>query len=100
MQFMMKDIKRLTLGDIESFLAGSRQLEFTAKSGQAYQFTEEVLSQQHYSKLGRRARGLIRRFLIKVTALSRAQVTRLVQRWMECREVRRKPAQRPNFQRK
>ena len=100
MQFMMKDIKRLTLGDIESFLAGSRQLDFTAKSGEAYQFIEDVLSQQHYSKLGRRARGLIRRFLMKVTALSPAQVTRLIVRWMDCREVRRKPAQRPNFPRK
>lgn len=99
MQFMMKDIKRLTLGDIESFLAGSRQLDFAAKFGEAYQFIEDVLSQQHYSKLGRRARGLIRRFLIKVTALSRAQMTRLIKRWMECREVRRKPAQRPNFHR-
>ena len=91
MQFMMKDIKRLTLGDIESFLAGSQQLDFTARSGEAYQFTEDLLSQQHYSKLGRRARGLVRRFLMKVTALSRAQMTRLIERWMACREVRRKP---------
>jgi hypothetical protein len=52
MQFMMKDIKMLTLGDIESFLAGSRQLDFTAQSGEAYQFIEDVLSQQHYSKPG------------------------------------------------
>ena len=100
MQFMMKDIKRLTLGDIESFLAGSQQLDFTARSQEAYQFTEDVLSQQHYSKVGRRARGLIRQFLMKVTALSRAQMTRLIKRWMECREVRRMPAQRPNFHRK
>ena len=100
MQFMMKDIKRLTLGDIESFLAGSQQLDFTARSAEAYQFTEDVLSQQHYSKVGRRARGLIRQFLMKVTALSRAQMTRLIKRWMECREVRRMPAQRPNFHRK
>ena len=52
MQFMMKDIKRLTLGDIELFLAGSQQLNFTAGPREAYQFTEDVLSQQHYSKLG------------------------------------------------
>ena len=82
------------------FLAGSQQLNFTAGPREAYQFTEDVLSQQHYSKLGRRARGLVRRFLMKVTALSPAQVTRLIARWMECREVRRKPAQRPNFARK
>lgn len=35
------------------------------------------------------------RFLMKVTALSPAQVTRLIARWMDCREVRRKPGAAP-----
>jgi hypothetical protein len=35
-----------------------------------------------------------------VTALSRAQVTRLIQRWMETRQVERKPARRPSFKRR
>jgi hypothetical protein len=42
----------------------------------------------------------VRSFLAKVTALSRAQVTRLIQRWIETRRIERKPAQRPNFPRR
>jgi transposase InsO family protein len=99
MQIVMRDIKTLTLGDIEAFLTGSQELDFSVKSAEAYKFIEGVLSNQHYSKLTRGARGLVRRFLMKVTGLSRAQMTRLIERWRDCRQVRRKPAQRPNFPR-
>ena len=99
MQIMMKEIKRLTLDDIEAFLTGSQELDLSVKSEEAYKFIESVLSNQRYSKLPRAGRGLIRRFLMKITALSRAQVTRLIERWQDCRQVRRRPAQRPNFPR-
>jgi hypothetical protein len=99
MKIMMQDIKRLTMADIAAFLTGSRELDFSVNSAEAYPFIESVLSNQHYSKLPRTQRGLIRRFLMKITALSRAQVTRLIERWQDCRQVRRKLAQRPNFPR-
>lgn len=42
---------------------------------------EQVLRQQHYQKHGRKARGLVRSYLEKMTGLSRAQVTRLIARY-------------------
>jgi transposase len=42
---------------------------------------EQVLRQQQYAKQGRKARGLLRRYLEKMTGLSRAQVTRLIARY-------------------
>lgn len=87
------------MADIAAFLTGSQELDFSVKSAEAYPFIESVLSNQHYSKLPRALRGLVRRFLMKITGLSRAQVTRLIERWQDCRQVRRKPAQRPNFPR-
>jgi hypothetical protein len=45
-------------------------------------------------------RGIVRRFLAKITALSRAQLTRLIQRWMNTRRIERKPARRPSFHRR
>ena len=87
------------MADIEAFLTGSRELDFPVNSAEAYPFIESVLGNQHYSKLPRALRGLVRLFLMKITALSRAQVTRLIERWQDCRQVRRKPAQRPNFPR-
>ena len=99
MQIMLKDIKRLTQADIEAFLAGSKPLDFSVQSAEAYLFIESVLANQHYSKLSRKSKGSTRRFLMKITALSRAQVTRLIERWQDCRQVRRKAAQRPDFPR-
>lgn len=101
MQIMlkMKELKQLTLIDIEAFLTGSRELNFSVTSTESYKFIESVLSNQCYRKLPRAARGLVRKFLMKVTGLSRAQVTRLIQRWLHCRQVRRKPARRPDFPR-
>lgn len=87
------------MADIAAFLTGTQELDFPVKSAEAYPFIESVLSNQHYSKLPRALRGLVRRFLMKITALSRAQVTRLIERWQDCRQVRRKPALRPNFPR-
>ena len=87
------------MAGIAAFLTGSRELDFPVNSAEAYPFIESVLSNQHYSKLLCMQRGLIRRFPMKTTALSRAQVTRLIERWQDCRQVRRKPAQRPNFPR-
>ena len=63
MQIMLKDIKRLTQADIEAFLAGSKPLDFSVQSAEAYLFIESVLANQHYSKLSRKSKGSTRRFL-------------------------------------
>jgi hypothetical protein len=48
---------------------------------------ERVLRQQQYSQQGRAARGLLRRYLEKMTGFSRAQVTRLIARYGACQRV-------------
>jgi transposase InsO family protein len=50
--------------------------------------------------LKKSAKGTVRRFLVKVTGLSRAQVTRLIGRWQQTRRVLPMPARRPNFPRR
>jgi hypothetical protein len=83
---------------MEDLLAGSRKITWTTEDSEArYDFISAVLKQQSYSKLGRRERGVVRRFLTKVSALSRAQVTRLIAKRMERRVIDRKPARRPSF---
>ncbi len=72
----------------------------TARRGSDYEFIERVLRAQGYGRLNKSGKGTVRRFLVKVTGLSRAQVTRLIQRWLETRRVERKPAQRPIFARR
>src|SRR5664280_797982 len=54
---------------------------------QVYGWVEQLLRQQQYQKQGRKARGLLRRYLGKMTGLSRAQVTRLIGRYRANGEV-------------
>jgi hypothetical protein len=60
---------------------------------------ERVLQAQHYAQLGRKEKGVVRAYLTKLSGLSRAQVTRLVERWKQTRQVRPLAPQRPSFPR-
>jgi transposase InsO family protein len=98
MQISMKDLEKLSLSEMEDLLAGSRKITWTSEDTEAkYNFISAVLKQHSYSKLGKRERGVVRRFLAKAAAISRAQMTRLVAQWMEHRSIKRKPARRSNF---
>lgn len=100
MTFQVQKADRLSLEQMQEFLKGSRQIEFALGSRtEIYEFVESVLRYQHYGQLGKSERGLIRAYFIKLTGLSRAQMTRLIGRWRETRQVRPRPPQRPNFAR-
>jgi hypothetical protein len=58
---------------------------------------DRLLCQQEYGRQGRRARGLLRRYVGKMTGLSRAQVTRLVGGYLATGQVRMKTNHRHRF---
>lgn len=97
----MENLEQLTFAEMEEFVAGHRHIRCVAmEKERVYGFIERVLKAQQYRRASKGQKGTIRRFLAKVTGLSRAQVTRLIRRWLQTRRVRRKPAQRPNFPRR
>jgi hypothetical protein len=101
MTIRMSNLERLTLAEMEGFVATSRQVAWSAvEPGSGYKLIEGVLKAQQYRRLSKGQRGVVRRFLAKITALSRAQLTRLIRRWMDTRRIERKPARRPNFRRR
>lgn len=64
------------------FVAASEEIRFESKNRQQrYSWVERVLVQQEYARQGKAGRGLLRRYVEKMTGLSRAQVTRLIQRY-------------------
>ena len=78
----MHEAEKLNLDQMQAFLKASEGIRFEGESRQqVYGWVEQVLRQQHYQKQGRKARGLLRRYLGKMTGLSRAQVTRLIARY-------------------
>lgn len=67
------------LEQIRTFLEGSQPLDFAAPHrGAAYDFISRQLRRLTYDQLGRADKGLVRRYLCKVTGLSRAQMARLI----------------------
>jgi len=101
MTITMQNLERLSLEEMREFIEGSRTIAFAAKGRETiYPFIEGLLKAQHYGKLSKGQRGVVRRFLAKVTGLSRAQVTRLVGRWRRERRIRAKPHRRPSFARR
>jgi hypothetical protein len=67
------------VGGDRTFVKSNRGVKMgTGAEDSDYEFIERVLRAQGYGRLKKTAKGTIRRFLAKVTALSRAQMTRLI----------------------
>ncbi|HEY4960166.1 MAG TPA: hypothetical protein VII29_04850, partial [Terriglobales bacterium] len=91
----MHEAEKLSLDQIEAFLNASEEIRFEGENRQqVYGWVEQVLRQQHYPKQSRKARGLVRRYLEKMTGLSRAQVTRLIARYRANGELQPSPYRR------
>lgn len=94
----MENLERLTLAQMQEFVEGNRDVELRMETrAAAYGFLETVLRTQHYRRLSKGQRGIVRGFLAKVTGLSRAQLTRLLGRWRRTRRVTGPPTYRPCF---
>ena len=78
----MQQAEKLSLEQIRAFLAGAGPVEFCGEGRQErYEWVERTLRQHDYGRLGRAEKGLLRRYLSKMSGLSRAQVTRLIGRY-------------------
>ena len=82
-------IERLrTLEQVGAFLDGNEPVDFRPGTRrEAYAFVQKALVRFDYASLGKADRGLAKRFLEKVTGLSRAQLTRLVRQHAETGRV-------------
>jgi transposase InsO family protein len=81
--------EKLSLEAIGRFVEASEDIQFTSQGRQqVYGWLERVLVEQEYSQQGKAARGLVRRYIEKMTGMSRSQVTRLIARYMATGVVR------------
>lgn len=68
-----------TLKQIRAFLEGSQPIDFDAPQREhAYDFIGQTLRHFGYVRLGKANKGLLKRYLCKVTGISRSQMTRLI----------------------
>lgn len=70
MTIRMSNLERLTLVEMEEFVTTSRQATWSAvEPGSVYRLIERALKAQQYRRLSKSERGIVKRFLGKVTAL-------------------------------
>lgn len=92
------ETEKLSLEQIEQFLVAAQEVRFEASEREAaYGWIQRLLCQQEYVRQGRRVRGLLRRYIAKMTGFSRAQMTRLIRRYVASGQVRNPPARRHRF---
>src|ERR1700691_2219421 len=94
----MRAIEKLSLEQIRAFVEASDGVEFEGRHREeVYGWVNQTLRQQGYQDLKRGGRGLLRRYVEKMTGLSRAQTTRLITRYVEGEEVKPKQYRRYRF---
>jgi hypothetical protein len=67
-----------TIAQVKAFLDGTTEGAFRVPKTERYQFIERVLTRFGYGQHGRVNRGVLLRYLERMTGRSRQQVTRLV----------------------
>ena len=86
---------------VRKFLGGSEALEFSALSvGERYKWIEEVLIRFKYYRLKRDEKGVIRRYIERITGYSRSQVSRLITEYKRKGQIKQAPYRRHRFPRK
>jgi hypothetical protein len=88
----MNDEKLKTLEQIREFMAGTEGVTFSHQpdSDTRYQHIANVLCRLRYYALGKADRGLVLRYLERTTGYSRQQMTRLVRRYLDTGELKKR----------
>src|SRR5271167_4024964 len=95
----MQDGEKLSLEQIRALLEASEEVRFEGKRRQeVYDWITRLLRRQSYRTEGKVVRGLLRRYVAKMTGRSRAQVTRLIGRYLKHSEVRETSQRRHRFE--
>jgi hypothetical protein len=92
MTIRMKNLDRLTLAEMKEFVTSTRPVGWSMpERASVYGLIERVLKAQQYRRLSQGRKGMVRSLPAKITAISRARMTRLIQRWIQTRGIERKP---------
>jgi len=101
MVITMNDSKLSSIVEVKRFLKESHVMEFKKRfRKEAYQWIEETLERFDYLYLCKEEKGLIKKYIEKVTGYSRPQVTRQIREYRETGRVRLKEYKRNKFERK
>lgn len=94
------NIKNLTtIEELEHFIQGNQAVAFTVlgDKSERYTFIQETLVKFRYITLKKPDKGVVNRYLRKVTGYSRQQITRLVKQYKELGKINWQPCRSNGF---
>src|SRR4030042_675971 len=101
MRLLMNDEKLNTVEQVKQFLEGNEALKFGGISiEERSRWIETVLVRFKYSQLRRDEKGVIRRYIEKVSGYCRAQVSRLIRQYNQRGRLRKSPSKQHRFPKK
>jgi len=91
-----------TIEQLEQFLTGSQAVAFLVVSSQdeCYRGIRRTLVKFRYAALDKRSKGVVVRFLIKITGYSRQQITRLIKQYRDTGKIERQQRTYQGFERR
>jgi transposase InsO family protein len=98
MMLIMDDTNITTLEQVRQVLANSGGIAFKGRDKiQRYAWIETVLQRLNYFELKRGEKGLVNAYLQRLSGISRAQITRLIARFLRDGAIRPSRARRNRF---
>jgi len=94
----MHNTRSLTVPEITYVLTATQAVAFQARNREeTYTWAEETLRHTRYPKADKETKGIIRKYLQKVTGYSRAHVARLIRQFRDTNAVRIREYRRHRF---
>jgi len=102
METIMNVDKITTTSSLEDFLNGNQSIAFSVPGNKSerYQFIQKILVKFRYMTCSKFEKGIVIRFLEKVTGHSRQQLTRLIKQYKTSGEIKWNPCRCHGFIRK
>ena len=95
---MMTDNRVMNIAELKALLASSGVLTFKGSSREEiYAWIERTLRSYHYRSRPRLEKGVLRRYMRKMTEISNSQLTRLIAQFRRSGHIRIRPYQRHSF---
>jgi transposase InsO family protein len=99
METIMKTSDLKTPEELEQFLLGNQQVAFAVLGNKTerYEFIRKTLIKMRYTMLCKKQKGIVIRYLIKMTDYSRQQITRLTKQYIDTGSIRWQPCRQNGF---
>ncbi|MBT6114034.1 MAG: hypothetical protein HOH03_10535 [Candidatus Marinimicrobia bacterium] len=98
----MKIEKLKSISALEEFLQGNQQVAFTVLGSKTerYNFVRKTLIKFSYMTLSKKDKGIVIRYLLKMTDYSRQQLTRLIKQYTKTGKINWTPCRTNGFTKK